>query len=166
MAPAPVVSPGPGQRDVGPEAASGSDAHRYSAPRGRSTIALFQPSIRSFVMRLPSCTRLLIAALLAALAFGAAAQTPPSLPTAPKHSCVKPPDYPGRVANENVLRTWTRQVNNYLGCLKAYIAETQAAAKPYQDAAKVYIDATNAAIEEFNTSAKQFTDQQEKGGAN
>ena len=115
-------------------------------------------------MLLPSRARLLLATLLATLAFGAAAQTPPpSLPTAPKHTCVKPPDHPGRVANEAVLRTWTRQVNNYLGCLKAYIAETQAAAKPYQDAAKVYIDATNAAIEEFNAAAKQYTDQQEKG---
>jgi hypothetical protein len=117
-------------------------------------------------MLLPSCTRLLLATLLAALAFSAAAQTPPSLPTAPKHSCVKPPEYPGRLASENMLRSWTRQVNNYLGCLKAYIAETQEAAKPYQDAAKVYIDATNAAIVEFNSSVKQYTDQQEKGGAN
>ena len=103
---------------------------------------------------------------LAAASSLAVAQTPPALPTAPKHTCTKPADHPGRLASDAMLRAWTRSVNNYLGCLKAYIAETQAAAKPYQDAAKVYIDATNAAIEEFNASAKQFTDQQEKGGAN
>ena len=107
---------------------------------------------------------LVLAAALAALSALAAAQTPPALPTAPKHTCTKPADHPGRLASDAMLRTWTRSVNNYLGCLKAYIAETQAAAKPYQDAAKVYIDATNAAIEEFNASAKLYTEQQEKGG--
>jgi len=107
-----------------------------------------------------------LAPALAVLSAAAAAQTPPPLPVPPKHSCVKPPDHPGRLASDAMIRTWTRQVNNYLGCLKAYIAETQAAAKPYQDAAKVYIDATNAVIEEFNASAKQFAEQQEKGSAN
>lgn len=109
---------------------------------------------------------LVLAAALAALSAVAVAQTPPALPTAPKHTCTKPPEHPGRLASDAMLRTWTRSVNNYLGCLKTYIAETQAAAKPYQDAAKVYIDATNAAIEEFNASAKLYTEQQEKGGAN
>ena len=52
-------------------------------------------------------------------------------------------------------------MNGYLECLKKYIGEQQAAAKPYQEAARVYVDAANAAIEEFNTSAKEFKDQQE-----
>ncbi|MBK6602623.1 MAG: hypothetical protein IPG28_14035 [Betaproteobacteria bacterium] len=116
---------------------------------------------------MPKLRRSLVASLASTLAvasFAAVAQTAPAVPppAAPaKHSCVKPGDFPGRLASENLTRGWIRSVNGYLECLKKYIGEQQAAAKPYQEAARVYVDAANAAIEEFNTSAKEFKDQQE-----
>jgi hypothetical protein len=116
--------------------------------------------------------RVLVASLapaIAALSFAATAQTPPaaSAPaTAPKHSCVKPGEHPGRLASDNQQRSWTRSVNAYLECLKKFVTEQQAAAKPYQDAAQVYIQAGNAAIEEFNNSVKEFKDQQDKAAPN
>ena len=116
---------------------------------------------------MPKLRRSLVASLASTLAvasFAAVAQTAPAAPppAAPaKHSCVKPGEFPGRLASENLTRGWIRSVNGYLECLKKYIAEQQAAAEPYQEAARVYVDAGNAAIEEFNTSAKEFKDQQE-----
>lgn len=107
------------------------------------------------------CLPVLLASIVSAPA--AWAQTPPPVPA--KHSCVKPDDHPGRLASDNQRRAWTRLVNNYLNCLKAYVADQQAAAKPFQDAAKVHIDAANAAIEEFNGSAKAFREQQEEADA-
>jgi hypothetical protein len=111
------------------------------------------------------CVPILLASIVSAPAVSWAQTSVPALPASAKHSCVKPDDHPGRLASDNQRRAWTRQVNNYLNCLKAYVADQQAAAKPFQDAAKVHIDAANAAIEEYNSSAKAFREQQDQADA-
>jgi hypothetical protein len=120
---------------------------------------------------MPLMRRVLVASLIPAIALSvaASAQTPAAPPTpaaTPKHSCVKPGEHPGRLASENQIRSWTRSANGYLECLKKFVAEQQAAAKPYQDAARVYIEAGNATIEEFNAAAKDLKDQQDKAAPN
>lgn len=96
----------------------------------------------------------------------AVAQTPVAAPAPQKHACVKPAEHPGRLATDNQVRSWTRSANAYLECLKKFITEQQAAAKPYQEGAKVHIEAGNAAIEEYNNSVKDLKEQQDKAGVN
>lgn len=104
------------------------------------------------------------ALLLACLPLATLAQSlPPPPATAPKPSCSKPGEHPGKLASDNQVRNWTRSANGYLDCLKKFIAEQQAAAKPYQDAARVHIEAGNFAVEEFNAAVKDFKTQQDKG---
>lgn len=106
---------------------------------------------------------LLAAALLAAAvavsspAFGQA--TAPVTPTVtPAPNCVKPGDPPpvdapnlARAANEQRKTQWTTGMRAYLDCIKAFVAEQQAAAAPR-------IRASNAGIEEFNKSMKAYND--------
>jgi hypothetical protein len=108
---------------------------------------------------------------VAALPFSVLAQTAATPPVpvangavAPKPACNKPGEFPGRLASDSQIRAWTRGANGYLDCLKKYLNEQQAAAKPYQDAARVYVDAANVAIDEYNASARDFKAQQERGG--
>jgi hypothetical protein len=97
------------------------------------------------------------ALLLACLPLALHAQSLPAPPaTTPKPSCNKPGEHPGKLASDNQVRNWTRSANGYLDCLKKFIAEQQAAAKPYQDAARVHIEAGNSAVEEFNAAVKDF----------
>ncbi len=106
-----------------------------------------------------TATSILAVALLA-LAGSAAAQQP--TPAAPKHSCTKPGEHPGRLASDTQQRSWTRNVNAYLECLKKFVADEQAIVKPLNDQAKPHIDAANAAIDEYNKSSKEFREQLEK----
>ena len=106
------------------------------------------------------------AIVVASSPLAAFAQTPVATPAPQKHACVKPDDHPGRLASDNQIRTWTRSANAYLECLKKFIIEQQAAAKPYQEGAKVHVEAGNAAIEEYNNSVKELKEQQDKAGVN
>jgi hypothetical protein len=110
----------------------------------------------------------IVAAVLVALAGSAAGQQPApgaepaTAAAAPKHSCTKPGEHPGRLASETQQRTWTRNVNAYLECLKKFVAEEQAIAKPLIEQSRPHIDAANAAIDEYNKSSKEFREQLEK----
>jgi hypothetical protein len=122
--------------------------------------------------------RRLTAASLLALSCGAlpatvAAQQPaaPAVPAAPaaapapnlpKHSCVKPGEHPGRLASDTQQRLWTRSVNAYLECLKKFVTEEQAIAKPLIEQSKPHIEAANLAIDEYNKSSKEFREQLDK----
>jgi len=110
----------------------------------------------------------ILAAFLLALASSVAAQqpapaaAPTTAPATPKHSCTKPGEHPGRLASDTQQRTWTRNVNAYLECLKKFVSDEQAIAKPLIDQSRPHIDAANAAIDEYNKSSKEFREQLEK----
>jgi hypothetical protein len=93
----------------------------------------------------------------------AAAQQPPpaGAPVAP-HSCKRPGEFPGRLASDNQRRSWVKDANDYLACLKKYAMEQQAIAKPLYDQAKPHADAANAAIDEHNKAVAAFKEEQEK----
>ena len=107
--------------------------------------------------------RILLAAASFALVSSAAAQqaAPARAPIAP-HGCKKPGEYPGRLASDNTRRSWVREANDYLACLKKFALEHQAIAQPLYDQAKPHADAANAAIDEHNKAATQFKEEQEK----
>lgn len=111
----------------------------------------------------------------AALAFGAAAactalaQQPaappaPEAPAAssapvPKHSCVKPDEFPGNLASDTQKRSWQKDYVVYVDCLKKFITEQQALADPH-------VKASNAAIAEYNSGVKEYNAQVEKAKSN
>jgi hypothetical protein len=109
--------------------------------------------------------RMFALAACLALAGPVAAQQPAPAPTraVTPHGCKKPGEFPGRLASENTRRSWVKEANDYLTCLKKYAMDHQAAAQALFDQAKPHADAANSAIDEHNKSATQFKDDQEKG---
>lgn len=107
---------------------------------------------------------LLAAAGFALVATAAAQQAAPASARAPiaPHGCKKPGEHPGRLASDNNRRSWVRDANDYLACLKKFAMDQQAIAQPLYDQAKPHADAANAAIEEYNKSATRFKEEQEK----
>ncbi len=98
---------------------------------------------------------------LAGLASAAAAQQPaPAVAAAPvpKHSCVKPDEYPGNLASDTQKRSWQKEYVGYVDCLKKFIEEQQAIAEPH-------VKASNAAITEYNAGVKDYNAQIEKAKA-
>ncbi len=109
--------------------------------------------------------RLIAAALgvAAGLASTVYAQQSPAPASAsaplPKHSCVKPGEFPGNLASDNQRKNWQRSYVEYADCLKKFINEEQAAAEPH-------IKASNEAINEYNAAVKEYNAQIEKAKAN
>lgn len=97
---------------------------------------------------------LCLAAAALLIAGAAAAQT---MTDVPAMKCEPKPELPGERMMEEptVRRRFERDMKAYGDCVKAYVAERQAAAKSYQEAAKAQIDAANSAIVEYNAFAKQ-----------
>jgi hypothetical protein len=102
--------------------------------------------------------RNLLAVFAVAVAIPAAAQqaAPAAAPAAAVHNCKKPGEHPGRLASDNMRRSWTKEANGFLDCLKKFALDQQAIAKPLFDQAKPHQDAANAAIEEHNKAATEL----------
>lgn len=110
---------------------------------------------------------LLAAASLAAVTSPSAQQSAPApaasaRPAMATHDCKKPGEHPGRLASDNQRRSWVKDANDYLACLKKFALDQQAIAQPLFEQAKPYADAANAAIEEHNKAAGEFKAEQEK----
>ena len=81
-----------------------------------------------------------------ALSVPAAAQ-----PAIAKHACVKPDDYPGRLASDGSRRNWQKSMDTYGDCVKKFTTEQRLLADTAMKSA-------NDAIEEYNaviTKAKE-----------
>lgn len=97
-------------------------------------------------------------ASLFAASFLIAALTPASAQTAapaadiPKHSCVKPGEYPGRLATERQQRAWQREMATYSECMKKF-AEDQ------RMLSDMHIKAANTAINEHNEFVRVMSDE-------
>jgi hypothetical protein len=98
-----------------------------------------------------------VALVLSPIASGqSAAPVTPTVTPAP--NCEKPGDPPtldatnlGKTAAAQRQTKWTAGMRTYLDCIKAFVAEQQAAAAPH-------IRASNAGIEEFNKAMKTYND--------
>ena len=86
----------------------------------------------------------------ASAAPGAAAAAP-----VPKHSCVHPEEFPGKLASEMRLKGWQKEFVEYTNCLRKFVEDQQALAKPH-------IDAANAAVVEYNNSVKEYNETMQK----
>ena len=104
----------------------------------------------------------LVAAALLLGATAAGAQQPAAAPAAdiPQMKCEPKPTVPGARMMEDpgIRRRVEREMKAYGDCVKAYVAERQAAAKSLQEAAKANADAGNIAVNEYNAFVKQMND--------
>ena len=94
---------------------------------------------------------------VAALALGATAATAQQPTDIPPMKCEPKPRLPGErmMEDPSIRRRFEREMKTYGDCVKAYVAERQAAAKSFQEAAKAQAEAGNSAVAEYNAFVKQ-----------
>ena len=80
----------------------------------------------------------------------------------PQIKCGAVPNVPGeRMMEDSTIRhRFEREMKTYGECVKAYVAERQAAANALQAQAKAHLDAGNAAVVEYNATMKKLNDAQ------
>ena len=71
------------------------------------------------------------------------------------HKCEKP-EFPGKIAPDTRIRKWSADFRLYVDCLKAYIAERNAAIEANSKAAKSAVDEFNTNVAEFNETIKSL----------
>ncbi len=110
-----------------------------------------------------SPTRILAAlTLTCAIAGTALAQTPsPAAVALDASKCEKPDAHPGRLASNEKMRQWNKEVSTWQDCMKKYVAEIQAKADTAVKAANAAVAESNAAVNAFNTTVKELQAQVE-----
>lgn len=99
---------------------------------------------------------------LAAFAFAlatvstAGAQTPAPAPADASAKCDKPDPYPGRLASNEKLRGWNKEIGVWQACMKKSIAELQAKADAAVKVANAAVADSNAAIAAYNDAVKEY----------
>ena len=95
-------------------------------------------------------------AVAAALIFGAASVAAQQPSDIPPMKCEKP-TVPGErmMEDSGIRRRVEREMKTYGECVKAYVAERQAAAKSLNAAAQANAEAGNSAVNEYNAFVKQ-----------
>jgi len=98
-------------------------------------------------------------ALPLVVALSAGAQQAAAPAEIPKHSC-NAPTLPGSKMMEEatVRRRFENDMKMYGTCMKAYVAERQAAAMSLQNQARAQADAGNEAVKEYNAKVKEMND--------
>ena len=88
-----------------------------------------------------------------------AASPAPAAPAAgsvPAPNCMRPGPHPGGDAQELYLKNWAKAVTTYLDCLKKFVNEQQALARPLVEEANLHINAAKAATEVHNKAVADF----------
>jgi len=99
--------------------------------------------------------RLAAAAVFAAAASLAIAQTPAAAP-ADTPQCAKPDSHPGRLASTEKMRGWNKDVQGWQECMKKYIGDLQAKADAAVKAANTAVADSNNAIAAYNATVKDL----------
>jgi hypothetical protein len=111
-----------------------------------------------------------MAAIIAAVLIAAPAiaqqptPTPPaSAPTAAtpiaKPGCTRPEDHPGRLASDLRKKSWSKEVQEYVECMKKFADEQKAVGDAHYAAANNAINSLNKDIVEFNEQSKRAAGQ-------
>jgi len=100
--------------------------------------------------------RLAAAAVFAAAASLAIAQTPAAAPAADTPQCAKPDPHPGRLASTEKMRGWNKDVQGWQECMKKYIGDLQAKADAAVKAANTAVADSNNAIAAYNATVKDL----------
>lgn len=120
--------------------------------------------------------RLVAAFALAALATASTAQTaapapapattpaPAAASTAPaaaEKQCGKPDPHPGRLASNEKMRGWNKEINTWQTCMRAFIGELEAKADAAVKIANAAVADSNATIAAYNSVVKDLQAQAE-----
>ncbi|HEX8739664.1 MAG TPA: hypothetical protein VF925_05940 [Casimicrobiaceae bacterium] len=81
----------------------------------------------------------------------AAPAAPASTAPVPKHSCVHPGEFPGKLASDRQQKQWQKDFVAYVDCLRKFVTDQQALAQPH-------VQAANATVEEYNKAVKEYND--------
>jgi hypothetical protein len=110
-----------------------------------------------------SLSRTFAALFLACAAAGTAlAQTPsPAAAALDASKCDKLDPHPGRLASNEKMKQWNKEVATWQDCMKKYVAEVQARADVAVKAANAAVAESNAAVNAFNTTIKELQAQVE-----
>ena len=94
-----------------------------------------------------------------ALSAGAQQAAAPAPADIPKANC-SAPNLPGSKMMEDasIRRRFENEMKMYGTCMRAYVAERQAAAQSLQAQAKAQADAGNEAVKEYNAKVKELND--------
>ena len=94
-----------------------------------------------------------------AVALSAGAQQAAAPADIPKHTC-NAPNLPGSkmMEEQSIRRRFENDMKMYGACMKAYVAERQAAAMKLQEQAKAQAEAGNVAVKEYNDKVKEMND--------
>lgn len=115
----------------------------------------------------PATALLLMAFTAVASAQSAApAQTPAAAPasTAPaaaEKECGKPDPHPGRLASNEKMRGWNKEINTWQECMKKFIGGLQSKADVAVKEANAAVADSNAAIAAYNSTVKELQAQAE-----
>lgn len=70
--------------------------------------------------------------------------------------CDKPDPHPGRLASEQKMKGWNKEVTTWQDCMKKYVAEQQAKADAAVKVANAAVADSNAAVQAFNDTVKEI----------
>jgi len=99
----------------------------------------------------------IFAALLLASATGVAlAQSPAPAATADASKCGKPDPHPGRLASNEKMKGWNKEVGVWQECMKKYVGEIQAKADAAVKTANAAVAESNAAVNAYNATVKEL----------
>ncbi|MGH8801733.1 MAG: hypothetical protein ACREX6_05495 [Casimicrobiaceae bacterium] len=109
----------------------------------------------------------LAACLWAAAAFAQQSPTPaPATPASatsaaavPKHGCVHPGEFPGKLASEHQQKEWQKDFVAYVDCLRKFVTDQQALAEPHVKAANATVDEYNRAVKEYNDTVQKLKEE-------
>ncbi len=112
------------------------------------------------------------AVLLMALTAVASAQTPAptqapaaapasTAPAAAEKECGKPEPHPGRLASNEKMRGWNKEISTWQECMKKFIGGLQAKADSAVKEANAAVADSNAAIAAYNSTVKDLQAQAE-----
>ena len=80
----------------------------------------------------------------------------PSAAAADASTCGKPDPHPGRLASNEKMRGWNKEVQTWQECMKKYIGELQAKADAAVKTANAAVADSNAAIAGYNATVKEL----------
>ncbi len=76
-------------------------------------------------------------------------------PAVPKNPCVKPEEFPGKLATDQRRKSWQKSVDDYGACIKKYSADQR-------QIVEAAMKAGNDAVEEYNQFVAKAKDAIEK----
>jgi hypothetical protein len=97
------------------------------------------------------------ASLTASIAFAQAPAPAAPVVDQPKHKCVDPGEFPGRLgmSQESTRKRFMKDIENYKTCMMNFVEERKAVIKANEVAART-------AIEDYNAKIKHYSEEQEK----